>query len=212
VIRVLMADDHAIVRQGLKHILSDAPDIRVTAEAEDGLQVIRLTREQNFDVAILDVSMPHKNGMDVLKQLKSEFPKLPVLILSMHAEDQLAVRMLKLGASGYLSKQSAPGQLVTAIRQVAAGKRYISAQMAEQLAASVLGDGETKPHEALSAREYQTLCMIASGKGLTEMAQELKLSAKTVSVYRARVLEKLSLKNNSEITHYAIKHHLIDPI
>jgi two-component system, NarL family, invasion response regulator UvrY len=211
-IRVLMADDHEIVRRGLKHILADAADIQVVAEAEDGLQAIRLAREHVLEVAILDVSMPHKNGLDVLKQLKSEFPKLPVLILSMHAEEQLAVRALKMGAAGYLNKQSAPGQLIGAIRQVAAGKRYISPETAEQLAASVSGDGQALAHETLSSREYQILCMIASGSGLSSTAEKLKLSAKTVSVYRARVLEKLHLKNNAEITHYAIKHQLIDPM
>lgn len=209
-IRILIADDHAIVRHGLRQILSDSEDMSVTGEARNGVQALQLARESEWDVFLLDVSMPDKNGIDTLKQLKKEFPKLPVLMLSMHPEDQYAIRALKAGASGYLTKQSAPELLVTAIRQVASGKKYVSPSLAEELANAISDDSEKAPHEKLSDREYQTLCMIASGKNLTQIAEELKLSVKTVSVYRARLLEKMKLKNNAELTHYGIKHGLVE--
>jgi DNA-binding NarL/FixJ family response regulator len=209
-IRILIADDHAIVRHGLRQILSDSEDMTVTGEARNGVQALQLARESEWDVFLLDVSMPDKNGIDTLKQLKKEFPKLPVLMLSMHPEDQYAIRALKAGASGYLTKQSAPELLVTAIRQVASGKKYVSPSLAEELANAISDDSEKAPHEKLSDREYQTLCMIASGKNLTQIAEELKLSVKTVSVYRARLLEKMKLKNNAELTHYGIKHGLVE--
>jgi two-component system invasion response regulator UvrY len=209
-IRILIADDHAIVRHGLRQILSDSEDMTVTGEARNGVQALQLARESEWDVFLLDVSMPDKNGIDTLKQIKKEFPKLPVLMLSMHPEDQYAIRALKAGASGYLTKQSAPELLVTAIRQVASGKKYVSPSLAEELANAISDDSEKAPHEKLSDREYQTLCMIASGKNLTQIAEELKLSVKTVSVYRARLLEKMKLKNNAELTHYGIKHGLVE--
>lgn len=209
-IRILIADDHAIVRHGLRQILSDSEDMTVTGEARNGVQALQLARESEWDVFLLDVSMPDKNGIDTLKQLKKEFPKLPVLMLSMHPEDQYAIRALKAGASGYLTKQSAPELLVTAIRQVASGKKYVSPSLAEELANAISDDSEKAPHGKLSDREYQTLCMIASGKNLTQIAEELKLSVKTVSVYRARLLEKMKLKNNAELTHYGIKHGLVE--
>jgi DNA-binding NarL/FixJ family response regulator len=158
----------------------------------------------------MDVSMPDRNGIDTLKLVKKEFPRLPVLILSMHPEEQYAVRALRAGAAGYLSKQGAPEQLVTAIRQVAAGKKYVSAAVAEELANAIGEDVERPPHEKLSDREYQTLCMISSGKTLTQIAEQLNLSVKTVSVYRARLLEKMKLRNNAELTHYGLKHGLVE--
>jgi DNA-binding NarL/FixJ family response regulator len=209
-IRVLIADDHAIVRQGLKLILSETDDMVVAGEADSGLSALKLARAGEWDVALLDISMPDKNGIDVLKQIKHEFPKNPVLMLSMHPEEHYAIRALKAGASGYLTKQSAPALLVTAIRQVASGRKYVSSELAEELANTLGADTDRPLHENLSDREYQVLCLIASGKPLSDIAETLSLSAKTVSVYRARLLEKMKLKNNAELTHYGIKHQLVE--
>lgn len=209
-IRVLIADDHAIVRQGLRQILSDTPDLTVSGEAENGVQAVQMVRAGEWDVVLMDVSMPDRNGIDALKLIKKEFPRLPVLILSMYPEEQYAIRALKAGAAGYLTKQSAPELLVTAIRQVASGKKYVSPSLAEELANAIGDDSERPPHEKLSDREYQTLCMIASGKTPAEIAEALNLSVKTVSVYRARLLEKMNLRNNAELTHYGLKHGLAE--
>lgn len=209
-IRVLIADDHAIVRQGLRLILLDTPDMVVAGEAENGVEAMHMVRKGGWDVVLMDVTMPERNGIDTLKLLKKEYPRLPVIILSMHPEEHYAIRALKAGASGYLTKQSAPDQLVTAIRQVAGGKKYVSAAVAEQLANAIGEDTDKLPHEKLSDREYQTLCLIASGKALSQIAEELNLSVKTVSVYRARLLEKMQLKNNAELTHYGMKHGLAE--
>ncbi len=209
-IRVLIADDHAIVRQGLRQILSDTPDLTVSGEAENGVQAVQMVRGGEWDVVLMDVSMPDRNGIDALKLIKKEFPRLPVLILSMYPEEQYAIRALKAGAAGYLTKQSAPDLLVTAIRQVASGKQYVSPSLAEELANAIGEDTERPAHEKLSDREYQTLCMIASGKTPTEIAEALNLSVKTVSVYRARLLEKMHLRNNAELTHYGLKHGLAE--
>ena len=209
-IRVLIADDHAIVRQGLRQILSDTPDLTVSGEAENGVQAVQMVRAGEWDVVLMDVSMPDRNGIDALKLIKKEYPRLPVLILSMYPEEQYAIRTLKAGAAGYLTKQSAPELLVTAIRQVASGKKYVSPSLAEELANAIGDDSERPPHEKLSDREYQTLCMIASGKTPTEIAEALNLSVKTVSVYRARLLEKMNLRNNAELTHYGLKHGLAE--
>ena len=209
-IRVLIADDHAIVRQGLRQILAETNDMVVAGEAETAYEALKLVREAEWDVALLDISMPDKSGIDTLKLIRKERPKLPVLMLSMHPEDHYAVRCLKAGASGYLTKQSAPVQLVTAIRQVAAGRKYISPAVAEELANSIGQDVEQPAHTTLSDREYQTLRLIATGHSLSEFAAKLTLSAKTVSVYRARLLEKLNLKNNADIAHYAVKNNLVD--
>jgi two-component system, NarL family, invasion response regulator UvrY len=207
--KVLIADDHAIVRQGLKQILTDWDETSIIAEAATGHDAIRMARESDWDVVLLDISMPDRNGIETLKQLKKEHPKLRVLMLTMHSEDQYAIRALKAGAAGYLTKQSAPDELVTAIRQVANGRKYVTASLAEALAENVGMDAEKPRHEALSDREYQTLCLIASGRSLSEMAQEMCLSVKTVSVYRARLLEKMGLRNNPELTHYAIKNGVV---
>jgi two-component system, NarL family, invasion response regulator UvrY len=209
-LRVLIADDHAIVRQGLRQILSDTEDLEVAGEAGNGVAAIQLARQQPWDVMLMDVSMPDRNGIDALKIIRKEFPRLPVLILSMYPEDQYAIRALKAGAAGYLTKQSAPEQLVHAIRQVANGKKYVSAALALELADAISDDSERPAHEKLSDREYQTLCLIASGKTLTQIGEELNLSVKTVSVYRARLLEKMKLRNNAELTHYGLKHGLVD--
>lgn len=210
IIKVFIADDHAIVREGLKQILADTRDIIVAGEAENGLDAIKLFRKSECQVMLLDISMPDRSGIDVLKQIKKEKPELAVLMLSMHREDQYAIRSLKAGASGYLTKQSAPRELVTAIRQVAGGLKYISPALAQELANHVGDDHEAPPHDTLSDREYQTLTMIASGKTVGMIAKELSLSVKTVSEYRARLLVKMKLKNSAELTHYAIRNQLID--
>ena len=210
IIKVFIADDHAIVREGLKQILAETRDIVVAGEAENGLDAVKLFRKSECQVMLLDISMPDRSGIEVLKQIKKEKPELAVLMLSMHREDQYAIRSLKAGASGYLTKQSAPRELVTAIRQVAGGLKYISPALAQELANHVGDDHEAPPHDTLSDREYQTLTMIASGKTVGMIAKELSLSVKTVSEYRARLLVKMKLKNSAELTHYAIKNQLIE--
>ena len=209
-IRVLIVDDHTILRRGLSQIIAETEDMEVAGEADSGAQAIKLARAEPFDVVLLDISMPDRNGMDTLKQLKKEKPRLAVLMLSMHPEEHYAMRALKAGASGYLTKQSAPALLVTAIRQVASGRKYVSAELAEELARTVSDDNDRQRHETLSDREYETLRLMASGKTLTEIAAEMSLSVKTVSVYRARLLEKMQLKNNAELTYYALKHKLVE--
>jgi two-component system invasion response regulator UvrY len=209
-IHVLIADDHAIVRQGLKQILSETDDLVVAGEAEDGADALRLARSQEWSVFLLDVSMPNRNGIDTLKQLKKEFPRQPVLILSMHPEEQYAIRALKAGAAGYLTKQSAPEMLVTAIRQVASGRKFVSPTLAMQLAEAIADDSGRPPHETLSDREYQVLVMIAGGSNLTQIAEDLNLSVKTVSEYRKRLLEKMRLETNAELIHYGLRHGLVE--
>jgi two-component system invasion response regulator UvrY len=209
-IRIIIADDHPIVRAGMKQIISQAADMQVAEEADDGRQLLHKIRSENFDVVILDITMPHIDGLDVLKQLKIEKPKLPVIILSIHPESQYALRVLKAGASGYVTKTSAPDELINAIRKVYRGGKYISASVAEKLAFQLDADFEEMPHEALSDREYQVLCMLASGKTVTEIADELALSVKTVSTYRSRILEKMDMKNNAELIHYAVQNKLVD--
>jgi DNA-binding NarL/FixJ family response regulator len=208
-VRVVVVDDHAVVREGLKRIIAESPNMTVSGEASSGNEALDVVRATPCDVLVLDITMPDKNGMDVLKQIRSESPRLPVLILSMHSEDQYAVRMLRAGAAGYLSKETAPVKLVEAIRKVVRGGKYVSASLAERLVFDL--DKESKlPHELLSDREYQVLCMIASGKTVGKIAEELNLSVKTVSTYRARILEKLEMANNAELTRYAIKASLVD--
>ena len=209
-IKVLIVDDHAIVREGLKQILADTEDLEVGGEAETSSEAIKLARQQPWDLVLLDISMPDRNGLETLQLLKKEHPSLNVLMLSMYREAQYAVRSLKSGAAGYLNKQSAPDQLVQAIRQVASGRKYISPELAEELASEVSGDREVLPHKTLSNREYQTLCMIAGGKTVSAIAESLSLSVKTVSMYRTRLLDKMHFQNNAELTHYAIKHGLVD--
>ncbi len=209
-IHVLIADDHAIVRQGLKQILSETEDLIVAGEADDGVNALQLARQQQWDVFLLDVSMPNRNGIDTLKQLKKEFPRLPVLILSMHPEEQYAVRAIKAGASGYLTKQSAPEQLVTAIRQVALGKKYLSPTVALQLADAIAGDSERPLHEMLSDREYEVFKMIAAGRTLTHIAEELNLAVATISTFRARIIEKTGLRSNAEMIRYGLEQGLVE--
>lgn len=209
-IHVLIADDHAIVRQGLKQILSETDDLVVTGEADDGAEALQLARQQPWDVFLLDVSMPNRNGIDTLKQLRKEFPRLPVLILSMHPEEQYAVRALKAGAAGYLTKQSAPEQLVTAIRQVAGGKKYVSAVVAQQLVEALADNSDKLPHERITDREYQVLVMIAAGNPLTQIAESLNLGVATVSTYRARLLEKMGLRSTAELIRYGLENGLVE--
>jgi two-component system invasion response regulator UvrY len=198
------------VRQGLKQILGDTPEMLVAGEATNGQEVLDKVRAEPWDVVVLDISMPDRSGLDILKQLRSERPKLPVLVLSMHSEDQYAMRVLKAGASGYLTKDSAPDELVKAIRKVVSGGRYVSSFLAEKLAFEIGTDSSRLPHETLSDREFQVLRLIAAGKSVTEIAAELYLSVKTVSTYRARMLEKMNLGTTAELIHYAMQNHLID--
>jgi two-component system invasion response regulator UvrY len=209
-VNVIVIDDHPIVRQGLKQILLEEADMAVYGEAQNSQEALNLIRKRDWDIVVLDISMPGRGGLDVLKEIKHERPKLPVLILSIHPEDQYAVRALKAGASGYLNKESAPEELVQAIRKILRGGKYVSSALAEKLV-SDLGMGIEKPlHETLSDREYQVMLMIASGKTTSEIAEEMALSIKTVSTYRARILEKMGMKSNGDLTYYVIKNNLID--
>ena len=209
-LRILIADDHPIVRQGLKQILSEESDMGVSGEAQNSQEVLKLVQKQDWDIVILDITMPGRGGIDVLKELKHQYPKLPLLILSMHPEDQYAVRALKAGAGGYLTKESAQEELIKAIRKIVRGGKYISSTLAEKLAFDLETETEKPLHETLSDREHQVLLMIASGKTVSEIAEELSLSVKTIDTYRARILEKMKMKTNAELMHYAIKNGLVD--
>lgn len=208
-IKVLIADDHAVVREGLKQILAETPEMIVVGEAANGQQVLDLMHKEEFDLLLLDIAMPGRGGMDTLKQVKLERPRLPVLVLSMYPEEQYAIRALKAGASGYLTKDSAPEELISAIKKVSSGGKYVSSSLAEKLAFELEeARGETALGK-LSDREYQVMLMIASGKTVKEIADELLLSVKTISTYRARIIEKSGMKNNAEIMHYVIKEGLV---
>jgi len=210
VLRILVADDHTIVREGLKQILADTSDMMVVGEAADGNEVLDQVRRAAFDLVLLDIAMPGMSGLEVLKELKSERPDLPVLMLSMYPEEQFAVRTLKAGASGYLTKQSAPDELIAAIRKVCSGGKYVTSSLAENLAVYLETDADRPPHERLSDREYQVMLMIASGKTVSSIADELSLSVKTISTNRSRALRKMGMKTNAEMTYYAIKHGLVE--
>jgi two-component system, NarL family, invasion response regulator UvrY len=207
--RILIVDDHAIVRRGLRELLSDEFHRVAFGEASDAQQALEQLRKKEWDVALLDIALPGKSGLDLLKELKTEWPKLPVLILSAHPEDQFAVRALKAGAGGYMTKESAPEELAKALRKIMAGGRYVSPALAEMLALGVTKDLTRTPHETLSDREYEVMSRIASGKTVTEIAEELSLSPKTISTYRTRVLEKLGLKNSAAIVQYVIRNGLV---
>lgn len=209
-IRVLIADDHVVVREGLKHIISKASDMTVSAEAVNGQEVIDRVREQTFDVVVLDINMPGRGGFEILKELKRDYTRLPVLVLSVHPEEQVGVRVLKAGAAGYLNKESTPKELVNAIRKVYTGGKFITPSLAEKLAYGLELDSKALAHESLSDREYQVFLMLAAGKAANEIAEELALSVKTVRTYRQRILEKLTMKNDVELSHYAIEHKLIE--
>lgn len=209
-IKILIADDHAIVRQGLRQTVADQPDMTVAGEAQNAQETLKLVREQEWDVVVLDITMPGRNGLDLLIELKRERPNLPVLILSMHSEEQFAVRALKARASGYITKQSAPKELIKAIRQVHRGGKYVSPSLAESLAFELGDDAGRNAHERLSEREYQILRMIAAGRTPKEIAAELNLSEKTVATYRMRLLEKMNMKRNAELIRYAVENRLVD--
>jgi len=209
-IKILVVDDHALIRKGLKQLLEDCADLQVCGEAASGNEAINRVRAEHYDLLLLDINLPDKHGIEVLKQLKSEQPELKIIVLSMYPEEQYGVRALKAGAMGYLNKQSASDTLITAIRQVVSGKKYISEALAEQLLNNLIGESQELMHQSLSNREYQTLCLMASGKTLTEISEIMTLSPKTVSVYRSRMLAKMGFTNNAEAIHYAIAHHLVE--
>jgi DNA-binding NarL/FixJ family response regulator len=207
---ILIADDHPVVRQGLRQMLASESDLAVVGEARNGHEVVEISKRTEWDVAVLDYNMPGRTGLELVKELKQRHPGRPVLILSMYPEERYALRALKAGAAGYITKESAPNELVTAIRKVAKGGRYVSETLGERLAQELAGEGDGPVHERLSDREYQIMWMIASGKTVGEVAEQLFLSPNTVSTYRARILRKMSMKSNAELMHYAITHHLVD--
>jgi len=209
-IKVFVADDHAIVRRGLVQIVHDESDIIIAGEAVNSREVLEAVQTQHFDVLVLDINMPGRSGLDILQEVKLWAPRLPVLILSMHSEDQFAARVFKAGAAGYLPKESAPEELVKAIRKVFSGGKYVSQSQAEKLVDSFKADFERAPHESLSTREFEVLRRIASGQTVTRIAGELNLSVKTISTYRARILEKMHMASSAELTHYAIKNQLVE--
>jgi len=209
-LKVLIADDHALIREGLKKILRTAQEISEVREAGNAREVTEEVKKGDLDVVILDISLPGKNGLELLKDLKQDYPKLPVLILSMHPEDRFAVRALKSGASGYVTKESAVEELIKAIRKVVQGRRYVSQSLAEKLAFDLETDTGKPLHENLSDREYQVLCLIATGKTVRQIAGELFLSMSTVNTYRARILEKINMKTDAELIRYALQNQLID--
>jgi len=209
-IKVLIVDDHPVVRKGLTQILCEEPDVEIAAEAKTAAESLDMVKEKEWDVVVLDITLPDRSGLEALKDIKAIRPDLPVLILSMHPEDQYALRVLKAGAAGYVNKDSASEELVKAVRKVVGGGRYVSPFMAEKLAVVVGGDYEKPLHEGLSDREFQVMCMLASGKRLKEVAAELCLSVKTVSTYRARILEKMGMESNAELTYYAVKNGLVE--
>lgn len=207
-IRILIADDHAIVREGMKQIVAEETDMKVTGEAANADEVLEIISVSSFDIVILDINMPGKSGLDLLKDLKTQFAKLPVLILSMYAEEQYGIRALKAGASGYLRKASAPDELVAAIRKIVSGGKYISEQLAEKLADSVDSSYKKSPHEKLSDREYEVMCKIASGESAEKIAEDLSISIHTFYTYRNRILEKMDMKSNVELAQYVIGNKL----
>lgn len=208
--RILIVDDHAIIREGIKHILAAVKDVTIAGEADCSSQALQMARQGHWDLVLMEICLPDRSGLETLEQLKKEHPEIKVMMLSMHRETQYAVRALRSGAVGYLNKKSTPDQLIDAIHLVVSGRKYISAELAQELAREVSGEHVGLPHEVLSNREYQTLCMIASGLPVSAIAVKLTLSVKTISMYRARLLKKMHLKNNAELTHYAFEHQLLD--
>ena len=208
-IRLLVADDHSVVRRGVRQIVEEYPDLRITSEASNGAEVIELVRGGSCDALILDLNMPGPSGLEVLRMVKSLSPQLPILVLSMHAQEQYAARLLKAGATGYLQKESAPEELVCAIRKICSGERYFRSDQAEEFIEQ-MDQFDQAPHESLSNREFEVLRRIASGKTVSQIAEALNLSVKTVSTYRTRLLDKMRMKTNAELTHYAIKNRLVE--
>lgn len=209
-IRIVIADDHEIVRAGLKQIIADEEDMEVAGESNSGEKLIELVKKNDYDIVLLDLKMSGMNGIEVIKHIKIIRPDIPVIVLSMHAEDQYAVRTIKAGASGYITKETAGENLIAAVKKVVSGGKYISPTLAETLADNIASGGGELPHEHLTDREFQVMCMIASGKTVTEIGAELFLSVKTISTYRQRILEKMNMKNNSDLTRYVIKNNLLD--
>lgn len=209
-IKILIADDHAIVREGLKQIVAEEKDMIVSGEAENASSMMKLLEKENWSIVVLDINMPGKSGLEALKDIKQNYPDIPVLILSMFSEDQYGLRAIKAGASGYLKKVSAPTELVVAIRKIVSGRKYINQSLAEKLAENFGSDKQNFLHEKLSDREYQIMCNIALGKSAEEIADELSLSINTIYTYRNRILEKMSMKSNVELTQYAIQNKLIE--
>ena len=209
-IKILIADDHAVVREGIKRIIADAGDMTVTAEANDGDDLLAKVRAGDCDVALMDLAMPGMSGLELLQEIRRQHPKLPVLVLTIYPEDQYAVRTLMAGASGYVHKGDSPAELITAIRKVAAGNRYITPKVAELLASHVDPMSSGRRHENLSNREYEVMCLVATGKSISEVAEQLLLSVKTVSTFRRRILDKLGLHNTAQIIRYAIENRLVD--
>lgn len=208
--KVLVADDHAVVREGIKRIIEETADMVVAGEAVNGWEVLEKARGGDYDVVVLDISMPGKNGMEILKELKRERPGVPVLILSMHPEEQYALRALRAGASGYVTKESAPDELIAALEKVLRGGKYITSALAERLVLDIGVGSEESLHEKLSDRELQVLCLLAEGKTINQIGQELCLSAKTISTYRSRIMQKMAMKTNAQLIRYAIKQGLVD--
>ncbi len=208
-IRLFVVDDHAVVRRGLKQIVEESRECRIVGEASTADEALTRLRDTPCDIVVLDVSLPDRNGLDLLKQIKAEHPRLTFLMLTMHAEEQYAIRAFKAGAAGYLTKESAPEQLLLAVKRIANGRRYMSVELADRLAGQLGGDPNKLPHERLSDREFQVLCLIAKGKGLSEIANELGVSVKTISTHRTRLLEKMCLKSNAELVQYAVKNGLV---
>lgn len=209
-IKVIIVDDHSVVRKGLRQIIEETKDIVVVDEASSGYELLERIREKNYDVVLLDISMPGKDGLDTLKEIRYFKPDIKVLMFTVYPEEQYAVRVLKAGAYGYINKESEPEEIIGAIRKVAQGRKYVSPELAELLAANIGSTSETAKHETLSDREFQVMCMIASGKTVREIAEELALSINTISTYRIRILEKMNMKSNAELTHYAIKNNLVE--
>lgn len=209
--RILIADDHAVVRQGLRAILSEHPDLEAAGEATTATEVLDAVRSSGdaWDLVLLDLSMPGGEGLETLNRLRSAAPDLPVLVLSMHPEDKLAARLLKAGADGYLNKETASEELVAAIRRVLGGQKYVSADLASKLASDLAGEAGRPPHEALSDREFQVLCLLGRGRSVSDIAEELSLSVKTVSTYRSRLLEKMEMENTAQLIRYAMEHDLV---
>jgi DNA-binding NarL/FixJ family response regulator len=209
-IRVVIADDHTIVREGLKQVLSAASDLTIVGEAQNGQEVLQRVREQDFEVLLLDMSMPGKSGIELIKQVRAEKPRLRIMVLSMHQEPQYAVRAIKAGASGYLTKESASAQLVSAIRKVAGGGAFITDAVAEQLALGAMPQTDGPPHHLLSDREFQVFRLLVAGRTVSEIAEQLNLSVKTVSTHKARIMQKMNMSNPAELIRYAIQHGLAE--
>ena len=210
-IRIVIADDHTIMREGLKRILDGAPDIDIVGEAIDGFEVLNHVRQGGFDLLLLDLSMPGRSGVDLIRQIRSEAPKLAILILTMHEEEQYAVRAIRAGAQGYLTKESAGTQLVGAIHKVASGRPYISAEVAEQLVLNIMMPNESLLHKQLSDREFEVFSLLVAGKSITEIANNLHLSVKTVSTHKTRIMQKMGMTSLSEMVQYAVAHRLLSP-